>query len=252
MSTVKTIADFLDRELDTGAFDDLSHNGLQVANSGRVGTVCSGVDASMEFFEAARRRGAGLIICHHGLSWGDSLKRITDLNYRRLAFLIQNDMALYASHLPLDAHPRHGNNALICRAMGLRELKPFGLYQGRKIGFEGRLPRPLSYEAFKKRAARQLGRDVQSMDFGKKTVRRVAVVSGGAAGEIEEAGCKGVDVFLSGEPALPAYRLAQEYGIHAIFGGHYATEVFGVRALADVVRRRFGVKAEFIDLRVPY
>jgi len=243
---------FLDRELKLTEFDDSSNNGLQVANSGAVKHVCCGVDASMEFFRAARDRGADMVLCHHGLSWGDSLKTITGLNYERLSFLIQNDISLYAAHLPLDAHPTLGNNALICRALGLRSIKPFGEYRGKLIGFQGLLPKATRYTSFKKRAASVFGREPQTMDFGKRTVRSVAVVSGGAASEIDEAGRKGIDVYVSGEPTLVAYSLAQEYGVNAVFGGHYATEVFGVRALAELIRKQFRIKAEFVTFDVPF
>ena len=252
MTGVDRIAAFLDRELRIQDFTDSSHNGLQVANRGAVTRVCCGVDASLEFFEAARRKGADLLICHHGLSWGDSLKRITGLNHRRLDFLLRHNLALYACHLPLDAHPRYGNNALICRALGLRRLRRFGLYSGKEIGFAGILPRPMTRSAFKRLVSRAIGRNLQTMDFGRATVRSVAVLSGGAAGELDEAGRKGIDVYLTGEPNLHAYNLAREYGINAVFAGHYATEVFGVRALAGLIRRRFRLPAEFIDLRIPY
>lgn len=252
MVRLKTIVDFLDSELKIAEFDDSSNNGLQVANPGTVRKICCGVDASMEFFEKAAESGADLLVCHHGISWGDSLKYITDLNYRRIGWLVRNGIALYACHLPLDAHPRLGNNARICRTLGLVGLRPFGLYRGRKIGFAGRLPAPMPYERFKALVGRKIGGGVRSMDFGRKTIRTVAVVSGGAAAETAEAGREGIDVYLSGEPALEAYSLAQEYAVNAVFAGHYATEVFGVRALADRLRKRFRVEASFLDLHVPY
>ena len=122
MVSAERVGEFLDRELHVTDFKDSSNNGLQVDNSGRVGRVCCGVDASLEFFEAAQRRGADMLICHHGLSWNDSLKRITDLNYRKIAFLMRHDMALYACHLPLDAHPRYGNNAVLARMLNEDEF----------------------------------------------------------------------------------------------------------------------------------
>jgi dinuclear metal center YbgI/SA1388 family protein len=252
MIRLTAVVEFLDKVLETKGLQDSSNNGLQVENRGRVRRVACGVSATLQFFEAARERGADLLICHHGLSWGDSLKRITGLHYRRLAFLIRNDMALYASHLPLDAHPRHGNNALLCRALGLRQLKAFGVYGGREIGFAGRLPRPLSVTEFTRLVARATGSQPTAMEFGPRRIRTVGVVSGGGAGEIEEAGRKGLDAFLTGEPVLHAYDLARELGVHAVFAGHYATEVFGVRALGELVRRRFGLPAELIDLGIPY
>lgn len=250
--TLAKVTALLDQALPPGGFADRSNNGLQVENSGRVRRICCGVDASLEFFEAAARRKADLVLCHHGLSWDDSLKRITELNYRRIRLLMRHDMALYASHLPLDAHPKLGNNALICRRLGLRRLKPFGFYHGGYLGFTGELPRRMPYPVFKERVARCINPRMQSMDFGKPVVRTVAVVSGGASGEVEEAGRLGVDVFLSGEPGLSAYSMAQEYGIHALFAGHYATERFGVRALGEWLTKKTGIPAEFIDLDVPF
>lgn len=244
--------EFLDRELNIDAFQDDSNNGLQVENSGMVRRICVGVDASMAFFEKAAEREADLLICHHGLSWGDSLKRITGLNYRRLKFLLDRDMALYAAHLPLDAHPRLGNNAQICQALGLGDLKPFGFLHGVAIGFRGTLPEALDYAQFKERSHEVFGNTVGTMDFGKNQVRTVAVVSGGAAGLVEEAGETGVDVYISGEPKLTAWHLAQELGVNAIFAGHYATEVFGVKAIAEALSAEFNVQADFIDMGIDY
>lgn len=247
------IVDLLDRELDIDGISDDSHNGLQVENSGEVGKICCGVDASMAFFREAKKRGADMVLCHHGLSWGDSLKRITDLNYKRVSYLVKNDIALYAAHLPLDMHPRYGNNIQICKKLGLRRIGKFGLYNGAHIGFRGVFGKPLKYESFKKRVAAIVGHnDLRCMDFGKKTVRSVAVLSGGASDEIEEACRKGIDVYLSGEPKLPAYSVAEEWGINAVFAGHYATEVFGVRAVAELLNREAGISAEFIDLKIPF
>jgi dinuclear metal center YbgI/SA1388 family protein len=252
MADLNEIVTFLDGELRISKFTDSSNNGLQVQNSGSVKKICCGVDASMEMFEAAARGGANMIVCHHGLSWADSLKHITDLNYKRLSYLIKHDIALYACHLPLDAHPRYGNNALICKALGLRRLRGFGNYHGTVIGFQGELPRPMAYKDFKKLVVKTIGRELLTMDFGKKTIRTVAVVSGGAGALLDDAGREGLDVFLSGEPSLQAYNNAQEYGINAMFAGHYATEVFGVRALAGLLKKRFRIEAEFVDLGIRY
>lgn len=252
MPALRDIVAFLDRELRVGAFRDDSNNGLQVENSGPIRTVCCGVDATAAFFEAASAKGADLVVCHHGLSWGDSLKRLTHLNYKRVAALMRHDMALYACHLPLDAHPRLGNNACLARALGVRRLRPFGEYHGQAIGFAGSLPSPVSYATFKQRVARVTGGEPRTMDFGPSRIRTVAVITGGGSDMLEEAARKGIDVFVSGEPKLVAYHTAQEYGINAVFAGHYATEVFGVKALAAELKRRFGVETAFIDMRVPY
>lgn len=249
---LKAITEYLDSELHIDAFEDTSHNGLQVENSGRVRRICAGVDASMAFFEAAALRKGDLLICHHGLSWGDSLKRITGLAYRRIRYLVEHDMALYACHLPLDAHPVLGNNAQIARALGLRGIKPFGLYHGTPIGCCGTLPRAVPYTEFKQQVKRLFGRMIGTMKFGKDRIRTVAIVSGGAADEVVQAAEAGIDLYITGEPKLSAWHPAQEHGINVLFAGHYATEVFGVRAVAERLQERFGIQAEFIDLQIPY
>ena len=247
---LKQVVAFLDGLLKIVKIEDSSHNGLQVENRGRVTRICAGVDASLEFFEAARKRQGDLLICHHGLSWGDSLKRLTHLNYRRVATLIRNDQALYASHLPLDAHPRFGNNILLARALGLRQLSRFGEYHGVKIGYAGALSRSLTVKEFAVRVETVLGQKPTVMDFGSALIRRVGVVSGGAALELEEAQNRGLDALVTGEVCLQGYTLARDLGINAIFGGHYATERFGVKALAEAVSRRFRIPSEMIDLSV--
>jgi dinuclear metal center YbgI/SA1388 family protein len=251
--TLQRIAAWLDRELRHETFEDDSHNGLQVANAGRVTRVACGVDASMAFFREARSRGCDFLVCHHGLSWGNSLARITGLNYSRVGYLIRNGMALYASHLPLDAHPRLGNNIGIARALGLRKLRPFGVYRGRKIGFAGSLPKAMPIDDFLVLARRAIAaKRLNTMLFGPRKVRTVGVVSGGAAMEIREAGEDGLDVYLSGEPNLAAWSMAEELGVNGVFAGHYATEVFGVRALGRALSSRFRLPVEFIDLGVSY
>ncbi len=252
--SVQTLAQALDEELRVADFaGDSSHNGLQVANSGSVRRICCGVDASLEFFERAADRGAGLCIVHHGLSWGDSLARITGLNHRWLDFLIRNDLALYAAHLPLDAHPRLGNNARLAEALGLSDVQPFGDYHGMTIGVRGRFAQPLSRGSFRERlaAATPQGRQT-ALEFGPEAIRGVGVVSGGGADALGEALEGGLDAFVTGEVTLAAYNTAKQGAINAYFAGHYATETFGVRAAGDWLGRRFGVPCEWIDLGLPY
>ncbi len=243
---------FLDRELEIARFRDDSHNGLQVANSGRVTRVCLGVDATLPFFEKAADCGADLVICHHGLSWGDSLKRITGLNHRLLSFLMAHDMALWACHLPLDAHPRLGNNARLARALGVRKLQPAFVYHGQPIAVRGVLPRPVPFHTFRQRVQQVVGNEVRALDFGKPRVRTVGIVSGGAPDQIHEAIEMGLDVYVTGEYNLTAYNLAVQEGMNAVFAGHYATEKFGVQAVGELIHKRFGLPATFVDLKIAY
>jgi len=248
--SLNSVVSYLDKELKIQDIADSSNNGLQVENSGRVSKVCCGVDASLEFFEAAKERGANLLIVHHGISWKDSLKRITKLNYKWTKFLMDNDMALYGVHLPLDTHPKYGNNVLIGKALGLKGLKAVGSYDGSKIAWAGSVPGGMRYSSFKRKVATALGRELVEMNFGPGTVKKVMVVSGGGCGLLSDAEELGVDMFVSGEPTLAGRNFLKDSGMNGLFGGHYTTETYGVKALAGVIKRKFGVPAEFVDFEI--
>lgn len=246
------LAAVLDRELAVLDWEDSSNNGLQVEGNGEVRKVCCGVDASLSFFDRARERGADYLIVHHGISWGASLARITGLNYRLVKALMDGGMSLYACHLPLDAHAQLGNNAEICRVLGLQQREPFGAYHGREIGFRGRLAEPVSRAVFKELIAREIGPDARAMDCGPEMISTVGVVSGGAADLVSEAAACGLDAYVSGEATLMAYNMAEQLGVNAIFAGHYATERFGVKAVGGMLAENHGLDVEFIDMEIPY
>jgi dinuclear metal center YbgI/SA1388 family protein len=246
------LVSLLDATLNNAAFRDASHNGLQIANDGTVTRVVAGVDASLRLLQEAAARGADCVVCHHGLSWGDSLARITGLNHRLVSFAIRHNIAVYASHLPLDAHPRHGNNAQLCKALGLSGLKPAFTYHGQTIGFTAASAEPLPFDAFCDRVRKAVNPDLRALAFGAKRVRTVGVVSGGASDMIDQAVALGLDVYLTGEPSLQGYTLAENLGQNVLFAGHYATETFGVRALAALIERRLKIPAEFADFKIGY
>lgn len=252
--TLDRLVTALNGELQIEKFPgDPSNNGLQVACSAKpVRTICCGVDASMEFFEEAAGCNADLLICHHGLSWGDSLKYITGLNYRHLQFLLQNDMALWACHLPLDAHMELGNNAGLANEIGLNRLEPFGNYHGTEIGVSGVFPEAVSSDDLTQKLRRALGEHVKLWPFGKNLIRTVGIISGGAADYVDQAADAGLDAYISGEPSLVGYNLARQLDITAFMCGHYATERFGVQAVGRWLEEHFDVSVSFIDLAIPY
>jgi len=243
---------WLDRTLRVGEYRDVSHNGLQVANSGRATRICTGVDASLPFFEAAVAQGADCVLVHHGLSWGDSLARITGMNYDLVSFAIRHDLAVYACHLPLDAHPTLGNNVLLAKALGVTRCEPFYDYHGTTIGVRGTLTRPCGFDALCERARRQVNPALTALAYGPAKVRTVGIVSGGAADGVGQAATAGLDVYFTGEGSLVGHNLAQHHGVNTVFAGHYATERFGVRALGEAVAREFGLPAAFVDLAIPF
>ena len=250
--SLSTLVALLDKALAVNAFHDASNNSLQVANSGTVSRVITGVDASLRLLKEASARGANCVVCHHGLSWGDSLKRITGLNHSLISFAIAHDIAIYAVHLPLDAHPRYGNNAQLCKVLGLTRPKPAFIYHGETIGFTASYAKAITFAALCERVSKTVNPEIRALGFGKKNVQTVGVVSGGAADMIDQAANLGVDADLTGEPSLQGYNLAENLSQNVVFAGHYATETFGVRALATLIEQRLKIPSDFVDFRIPF
>ena len=249
---LQRVTRFLDNTLQNNAFTDSSNNGLQIANQGSVSSIAVGVDASLRFLQAAHEQGADFVICHHGLSWADSLKRITELNYELVAFAITHNIAVYASHLPLDAHPLYGNNAQLAKLLKLKNVEPAFSYHGNIIGVTGSLPKPIAFTDFCALVKQHLVCESRALDFGPKRVHKIGIVSGGGSDMIDEAKALGVDAFLTGEPSLQGYTLAENLKMNALFAGHYATELTGVRALANLVTRKLRVPSTVIDFNIAY
>lgn len=246
------ITDFLDKTLKIAQIKDVSNNGLQIQNGGRVTKIAFGVDASLRTFKEAVEAGADLLVCHHGLSWGDSLKRITGLNYDLVSFAIHHDLAVYGAHLPLDAHPVYGNNAQLCKLLEIGGLAPAFEYHGEKIGFIGSLSKAISREAFFDRVRERITPNIKTLDFGKPMVRKIGVVSGGACEMIDQAVELGADLYLSGEPGLIGYTLAENLKTNAVFAGHYATETWGVKALKTLLAEHFKLPTVMFDFKITY
>jgi dinuclear metal center YbgI/SA1388 family protein len=242
---------FLDELLSPGDYDDYGPNGLQVPGPAEVSTVVTGVSAHRELFERARDAGAQLVLTHHGIFWSGQPVAITPAMKERLKVLFDSGMALAAYHLPLDAHPEVGNNALICRALGLERGETFAQHRGRPIGFVGRAQEPLPFGELRERCTRAFGQEPFVWDSGPDVVTTVGVISGGAAGDMDAAIALGLDAFLTGEPAEFAMADAREGGIHFIAAGHYASETFGIRRLGDLLAERFGVRHTFIEVPNP-
>ncbi len=236
---------FADELLDVTSHPDYGPVGLQVVGCDEVTAITCGVSASRELFEHTAAVGAQLVIVHHGLFW-DRDSRVVDTRMKgRLKALFDADVTLAAYHLALDAHPEVGNNALLARELGVVVEEPFD------VGFGGSLPEPLSADAFTARVRNALGREPLSFQYGPAEVRRVAIVSGGAASLLPKAAAAGYDLFLTGEPAEPTMMAARELGIHFIAGGHYATERLGVQALTERIAEQFDLGWHFIELTNP-
>ncbi|MFA5138188.1 MAG: Nif3-like dinuclear metal center hexameric protein [Elusimicrobiota bacterium] len=219
-------------------------NGLQAQNSGRVRRIAAAVDANPAAVERAVACGADLLLVHHGLFWGGP-SPWTGARYRMMKLLFEHDIAVYSSHLPLDSHPKLGNNALLCAALGLKGLKPFFQDHGSFWGLRSSTRVPLRELA--RRLRKAIGKEPVVLPFGPEVCRSIGVCSGGSGGRLREAAAEGVDTLVAGEGPHWTYSLAQELGVNVLYGGHYATETLGVKALAAALSREFRLPWEFLD-----
>ncbi|MGA9875381.1 MAG: Nif3-like dinuclear metal center hexameric protein [Solirubrobacteraceae bacterium] len=242
----------LDRLLEPQCFHDYCPNGLQVPGCAEIATVATGVSASAELFERAITAQANLLVVHHGIFWGSRPAPIDAPMKRRLQLLFDANISLAAYHLPLDAHPTLGNNALIARALGAEELQPFAPHEGQSIGFIARFPGDgIEAATLFARVTSLTAREPLIFDAGPARVRSVGIVSGGGANYLDEAVAAGADAFLTGEPTERVMTQARETSTHFIAAGHYATETFGVRRLGEHLSERFDVRHVFIDVPNP-
>ena len=235
-----------DRILRTGEIGDYAGavNGLQMENSGSVTRLAAAVDASLATVQLAIAARADLLLVHHGLFWSPQ-QPWTGPKYELIRLLVENNLAVYSSHLPLDVHPRLGNNARLCAALGLKNLKPFFPSHGQPIGYRSQLK--ISRADLAQQLERATGVKPLLIPGGPAVCQRIGVVTGGAGGEVKAAAAEGVDTFITGEGPHWTYALAEELGVNVLYGGHYATETFGVKALAAELARKFQLPWEFLD-----
>jgi dinuclear metal center YbgI/SA1388 family protein len=227
---------------------DNSLNGIQVGRSGRaIELVAFAVDACAESIRRAAAAGAQLLFVHHGLFWGHG-ERVQGPLLERMRLLLAADLALYACHLPLDKHPEVGNNAVLARLIGLKEIRPFGEYHGVEIGLRGVLDPKLGLDEIAHRVLPDGSRPMTLIPGAETEIGSVAVVSGGAAMEALQALDAGIELYVTGESSHSIYHAVIEGGMGFLAAGHYATEVWGVKAVAERLSRETGIKTLFIDL----
>lgn len=219
-------------------------NGLQVDSPRDVRRVACAVDAGQACIDRAVAWEADLLLVHHGLFWDGNVP-LTGRRYRRLKSIMDADLAVYAAHLPLDVHPDVGNNAVLARQLGIEPRGTFGVYKGMPVGVWGEVN--LSRDELRARAEASLGGPVQLVPGGPERIRRAGVITGGGADEIGAAVAAGLDAFVTGEARHHNFFDAEEGGINLLLGGHYATETWGVRALAQHLADTFGLEWTFID-----
>jgi dinuclear metal center YbgI/SA1388 family protein len=220
-----------------------AQNGLQVSNAGTVSRIAAAVDLTAATVKHAITEAADFLIVHHGLSW--SRKGSGDSYLARFSELVRHGIALYSVHLPLDCHPELGNAAVLGRRLGISNTEPFGIWHGQPIGVLGELD--IARDALGDRLTEVLGVPPKRMLFGPKKAKRIGIVTGAAASLMTEARAAGLDTYITGEGNHHTYFDAEELHLNVFYGGHYATETFGVRALAEHLSATFGIPWVFLD-----
>lgn len=257
--SLKELTEYLDGYLRLREVPDDANavNGLQVENRGMVGRIVATVDATLAAIEGLGPIGDGtsaqsppLQLVHHGLFW-DGNQPVTGRRFRRLRALFERDAALYSAHIPLDVHPDVGNNAVLARRLGLRESAMFGNYKGVPMGVMGTPPAEArTRSAMAQKLAEVSGIDeaaIRVIPGAGEQIGRIGIITGGAGSMIAQARDAGCDTFITGEGAAHTYHDATEWGLNVLFAGHYATETFGVQALAEHLGSHFGLPWEFHD-----
>jgi len=247
MAALDDVVSYCDSYLRLGEIQDYENalNGLQLENSGQVKKIASAVDVSSRGLEECTKCDANLLIVHHGMFW-PGLRPVTRALRRQLKFAFENDLAIYSAHLPLDLHPEIGNNVLLMRSLGFEESEPFFEEKGSLLGRRALVDVALS--ELIKRLEKAVADPVKTIASGRKNVRAVGVITGAAGSEIERVAAEGIDTFITGEAPHWAAIAAEELGINLLLAGHYATETFGVKALAAHVAKKFQLDWEFISL----
>ena len=239
---------YLDETLRVKEIEDTSQNGLQVEGPEEVTKVVFAVDSCQAAFEQAVTAGAQLLVVHHGLFWDKPLRLVGPL-FQRVKTLIEGGCSLYAAHLPLDLHPEVGNNAELARLLELKDVRAFGEYHGNQIGIGGVLDPPVPLDVLVQRLAAATGQSpVRVLAHGPAEASQVGCISGGAAYLMDQVADAGFDTFVTGETSHGSFHNAAEYGLNVIYGGHYATETLGVKALARHMEEKFGLETTFLDI----
>jgi dinuclear metal center YbgI/SA1388 family protein len=238
---------WLDDLLNIRAIPDASLNGLQVEGGTDVNHVAVAVDASKTAIEQAASVGADFLIVHHGLFWGGA-EPITGMTGARVRLLMENNISLYAAHLPLDAHPEVGNNWGLAELLGLDAIEPFAEASGHPIGARGTFPNPVSLRELADQIEEALGESVLVHAGGPMEVQQLGIVSGSGSSFLHQAADLGLDALLSGEPKHDNFHVPFERGLSALYAGHYMTETVGVKRLAERIEVDLGLSTEFLLL----
>jgi dinuclear metal center YbgI/SA1388 family protein len=245
---IDTLNNYLNLLLQPERFSDYCPNGLQVEGKAEIHKIVTGVTASMALLEAALQANADAVLVHHGYFWRNELLPITGIKKRRIQFLLQHEINLFAYHLPLDMHAELGNNVMLAKQLGLNITGRAG---EKDILLLAELEQPQTLQAFASNIETKLKRKPQIIGDLNQPIKRIALCTGAAQGYIEQALAQQVDVYISGEISEQTVHVARESGMSYISAGHHATERYGIQALGEHLAQKFDLQHQFIDCENP-
>lgn len=251
MITRTELLAYIDETLEPGRFKDYCPNGLQVAGTEQIETIVSGVTASEAMIEAAIAAGADALLVHHGYFWQGEDPCVVGMKQRRLKLLLENNINLFAYHLPLDAHSSLGNNVQLAEILGLEIDGRISGTGDPAIGLCGCLPQTMSLQSFADHVQQRLQREPLVIQGHDRPITTIGWCTGAAQGFLQQAAELGLDLFISGEISEPTVHMARELGINYMAAGHHATERYGVQALGQMLAQRFNIRHHFIDIDNP-
>lgn len=236
MTGLKQLVDFLDQYLELDKVRVEPTNGLQVVGTGDIKKIALAVDPCIPVIEQSISWGAQLLLTHHPLIH-DPWVRVSLRDSARLKVLLPSNMSLYCAHLVLDRHPKVGNAVTLAKLIGLQVKGEFGTHNGIKVGCWTQTD-PLPFTDFVARVRDKLS-GIQAYPHGPALVQKVGIVTGYGGDQLPEAAALGLDTFITGSASHHEFLDSQELKINIIFGGHYATEQFGVQELGNVLENKF-------------
>lgn len=241
---------YLNSYLRIDEFNDICPNGLQVEGRSQINKIVTGVSASVELFDKAIKKNADAVITHHGIIWNFERPLYKGGYKKRVKLLIENNINLYGFHLPLDAHEEIGNNAVIARLLGLKNIEAFGEHNGQKIGFRGEI-NAINSDNFLNLVKSEINSDAIIFPYGPDIINKVGIISGAAQKDVKQAVLQDLDLYITGEVSEHTLHYVKEEGIHFIAAGHHATERFGIGALGNHISNKFDVDVEYIEVPNP-
>lgn len=251
MPKLSNIVEFCDTYTLQSTIKDFpgAYNGLQIENTGKVTKIAATVDAGQIPFEQAIAAKADFLICHHGIFWNAPIP-LTKSHYKKVKTAIDGNLAVYSSHLPLDCHSKIGNNALLAEALELDRIGNFLPYEGTSIATIASGPDGGRQELAKR--LKVLFPDTcQAIEYGSQHPEQIAILTGSGQSAVDQLQANGIDTLITGELRQHHFNMAQELSLNLYPCGHYATETFGVKALAKKVSKEFDIGWCFIETACP-